>query len=163
MLTWLFLRKCADTDKIPCQWYYQCNATKKKPQYLDCFSKQRHSFSTSVTGADDSNNRVACTDHVRSSLSLADNLTNKHITTRSPFYTVQAHTHVYIHKETHDCLKDLKAHTIQVLVWIITGRLRTVVYTYIHSQCQEVHIHPFSMQRLLTSKSTLYVYTITGY
>lgn len=81
-----------------------------------------------MTWADDSNNRVACTDHVRSSLSLADNLTNKHVTTRSPFYTVHAHRHT--HRNTQLSVKDLKAHAMQVLVWIITARLLTVTYTH---------------------------------
>jgi len=114
----------------------------------DCCAKQRDPFPTAVTLADDSNNKVPCTNRVRSSLSLADNLTNKHVTTQRPFYNVHTHIYIYIYthtrRDTRLSLKDLKAHTIQVLVWIITGRLCTVMYTYARRHAQDVHIHPFS-------------------
>lgn len=58
--------------------------------------QNKETFLTSVTEADDSNNGVACTDHVRSRPSLADNLTNKHVTTHCSFYNV--------HTYTQDCL-----------------------------------------------------------
>lgn len=50
--------------------------------------ENKEKFLTCVTEADDSNNSVACTDHVRSRPSLADSLTNKHVTTQCSFYNV---------------------------------------------------------------------------
>lgn len=94
------------------QLQHQCIPMRKSLWGKSAFGiqMQRDPFSSRVSGADDSNNRIACTDHVRSSLSLADNLTNKHVTT-------QHRISLFLHNTTHTQLplKDLKAHTIQVL------------------------------------------------
>lgn len=73
---------------------------------------------------DDSNNRAACTDHVRSRLSLADNLTNKRVTAQ--------HTHTC----TPTSVKDSTAQATQVLtVRQIVHRAHTHTHTTRAERC----------------------------